>query len=84
MDIKKKLTIPVGNSNEKVTIYVLDIIESEEFNKDFILYLIDVDDEHIYASQLNKKDNMYELNYITDEKELNFVKNKINEYKANV
>ena len=27
---------------------------------------------------------MYELNYITDEKELNFVKNKINEYKANV
>ncbi len=84
MDIKKKLTIPVGDSNEKVTIYVLDIIESEEFNKDFILYLIDVDDEHIYASQLNKKDNMYELNYITDEKELNFVKNKINEYKANV
>ena len=83
MEIKKELTIPIGESNEKVTIYVLDIIKSNEFNKDFILYLIDEDDEHIYASQLDKKDDMYELNYITDENELKFVKTKINEYKAN-
>ena len=83
MEIKKEITIPIGESKEKVTIYVLDIIKSTEFNKDFVLYLIDEDDEHIYASQLDKKEDMYELNYITDENELSFVKNKINEYKEN-
>ena len=84
MEIKKKLTVPIGESSEKVTIYILDIVESKEFNKDFIFYLVDVDDENIYASQLNKKDGVYELNYITDDEELKFVTKKINEYKENM
>ena len=81
MEIKKELKVALGGSNEKITIYILDLIEGKQFNKDFILYLIDLDEENVYASQINKKDGMFELNSITDEEELKFIHDKIQEYK---
>ncbi len=81
MKIKKELTVTL-NSGDEVTIYILDIIESEEFHKDYVLYLINLDEENIYASSVEEKDGKFELNAITEEKEMNFVQSKIEEMKS--
>ena len=67
-------------NGKDVTIDVLDIIESSEFNKEYIVYTIDgLDQSNIFASILNEQETTYSLDTIESEEELNFVNSKIKE-----
>ncbi len=61
--------------NEKdVTIDVLDIVQSEEYNKEYIVYTIDgMPEDQIFISILNETEETYTLDTIEDENEFNFV-----------
>ena len=73
--MNKELTATLGNIKD-VNIRVLDIFEFA--NKNYILYTIDLDDENIYASIINKKkDNSIILNPIKEEKEIKYIEKKI-------
>ena len=56
-----------------VTINVFDIVDSEEFDKTFIIYSLDGDKSVLYASILNEEELTYSLDTIIDEKEVSFV-----------
>lgn len=56
-----------------VTINVFDIVDSEEFDKTFIIYSLDGDKRVLYASILNEEELTYSLDTITNEKEITFV-----------
>ena len=60
-----------------VTISVLDIIDSLEFNKSFMVYNIDGSDA-VYASVLNESSTTYSLDAITEQKEWDFINAQIN------
>ncbi len=79
MDLEDtKLTVSLNGKD--VTIDVLDIIESSEFNKEYIVYTIDgLDQSNIFASILNEQETTYSLDTIESEEELNFVNSKIKE-----
>ena len=71
-----KLVVTAENGQD-VTINVLDIIDSEEFNKTFMIYNIDGNNEAIFASILNEKEDTFSLDTITDSKEIDFVNHEI-------
>jgi hypothetical protein len=56
-----------------VTINVFDIVDSDEFDKTFIIYTLDGDKNVLYASILNEEELTYSLDTIIDEKEVSFV-----------
>ncbi len=60
-----------------ITISVLDIIDSLEFNKSFMVYNIDGSDA-VYASVLNESSATYSLDAITEQKEWDFINAQIN------
>lgn len=71
-----KLTVSL-NENE-VVIDVIDIIESEEYNKEYVFYTIDgVETKEIFASILNEKDDSYSLDTIENEEEFDYVNKMI-------
>lgn len=71
-----KLVVTAENGQD-VTINVLDIIESEEFNKTFMIYNIDGNNEAIFASILNEKEDTFSLDTITEQKEIEFINHEI-------
>ena len=73
-DNKLLVTVEGGRQSE---ISVIDIIESEEFDKEFILYTLENDSETVYASILNEDDNSFSLDTITDPKEIEFINMEI-------
>lgn len=74
-----KLTVTMENGNA-VEIEVIDIIESPEFNKQFIVYTFpSINDENFYASILDETDTTFSLNAIETKEELDFVEKKIEE-----
>ncbi len=78
--VKEELTATLGNIKD-VNIKVLDIFESA--NKNYILYTIDLDNENIYASIINKKkDNTIILNPVKDEEEIKYIEKRINKIKS--
>ena len=60
-----------------VTINVFDIVDSEEFDKTFIIYTLDGDKNVLYASILNENELTYSLDTIIDDNEVNFVNDLI-------
>lgn len=56
-----------------VTINVIDIIDENEFNKEFIIYTVEGDNDTIFASILNEKEDSYSLDTIENDNEMNYV-----------
>ena len=80
--INKELTATLGNIKD-VNILVLDIFESRNKDKNYILYTIDLDDENIYASIINKKkDGSIILNPVTSEEEIKYIEHKVSKLKS--
>lgn len=71
---KLKVTIEDGS---EVTVNVLDIIDSLEFNKTFMIYTVNDNDENIFASILNEKEKTFSLDTITDNKEIEYINSEI-------
>lgn len=71
---KLKVTIEDGS---EVTVNVLDIIDSLEFNKTFIIYTINNEEDTIFSSILNETETTFSLDTITDQKEIDFINNEI-------
>ena len=75
--MNKELTATLGNIKD-VNILVLDIFESVSKDKNYILYTIDLDDENIYASIINKKkDGSIILNPVKNEDEIKYIEKKV-------
>ena len=60
-----------------VNINVLDILDENEFGVEFIIYTLEGDDETIYASILNEKEDSYSLDTIYDENQMQYINNYI-------
>lgn len=73
-DNKLKVTIEDGS---EVTINVLDIVDSLEFDKTFIIYTVNNQEDTIFSSILNEGENDYSLDTISDQKEIDFINNEI-------
>lgn len=73
--IDNKLTVKAANGQD-VTISVLDIIDSIEFNKSFMIYSVDGDDG-VFASILDETDTTFALNAITDKMEWDYINAQI-------
>lgn len=73
-DNKLKVTIEDGS---EVTINVLDIVDSLEFDKTFIIYTVNNQEDTIFSSILNEEENDYSLDTISDQKEIDFINNEI-------
>ena len=68
-----KLTLK-SETGANVTIDILDIIDSYEFNKTFIIYtLVGGDSATVLASILNENDFEYSLDTITSQAEINYI-----------
>ncbi len=73
-DNKLKVTIEDGT---EVVVNVLDIVDSLEFNKTYIIYTVNDEEDTIFSSILNETETTYSLDTITDQKELDFINNEI-------
>jgi len=62
---------------DSAVINVLDIIDSKVYGKTFIIYTFEGEDETIFASILNEKEETYSLDTITDEEEINYINSEI-------
>lgn len=71
---KLKVTIEDGTV---VDINVLDIVDSLEFNKTFIIYTINNEEDTIFSSILNETETTFSLDTINDQKEIDFINNEI-------
>lgn len=60
-----------------ISIRVLDIDDSDEFKKAFIIYTLKDDNNNIFASILNENENSYSLETITDEREIEYIRARI-------
>lgn len=75
-DVDNKLKVTIEDGTE-VTINVLDVLDSLEFNKTFIIYTVNNEEDTIFSSILNETDTSYSLDTITDQKELDYINNEI-------
>lgn len=78
-DNSRKLTVTTDDGNQ-VTINVLDIIDSKEFNKEFIIYLVDGNEETVFASILNESEETFSLDTIESDQEIEYINKKIDDY----
>ena len=74
----------IGENGEKFQAEVIEIFEVEEYpGKEYILYSfgeqVDDENEKVYVSILNEKEDEYVLSYIEDEEELKVVNAAIDE-----
>lgn len=67
-----KLVLKTENGTD-LSISVIDIVDSDEFDKTFIIYTLQENNTNVFASILNEKDLSYTLDTITDSKEIDFV-----------
>lgn len=56
-----------------VTINIFDIIDSEEFDKTFVIYSLEGDQNTLYASILNEEELTYSLDTIEKKEEIDYV-----------
>ena len=76
-EFNTKLTLKAENGSN-VTIDILDIIDSNEFNKTFIIYtLVGGDSATVLASILNETDLEYSLDTITSQEEISYIDEQI-------
>ena len=74
----------IGENGEKFQAEVIEIFEVEEYpGKEYILYSfgeqVDDENEKVYVSILNEKEDEYVLSYIEDEEEQRIVNKAIDE-----
>ena len=67
-----KLTLKTESGSD-ITIKVIDIIDSFEFDKTFIIYTLINNNSAVFASILKEDDLTYSLDTITNENEIKFV-----------
>lgn len=56
-----------------VTINVLDIIDENPYNKEFIIYTLEGDDDTVFASILNEREDSYSLDTIEKDEEIDYI-----------
>lgn len=71
-----KLTVNTGNG--PVEIEVLDVFESPEYQKQYIIYKMPTG-EDLYISILNETDQSYNLDNVTDPVEFEHAMTKLNQ-----
>ncbi len=76
-EFDNKLNVTFSNG-QTVAIDVLDIIDSKAYNKSFIIYTVNEDDENVFASILNEGTSAYSLDTITNQDEIDFINSEIN------
>ena len=77
LDTRLSVRIEDGSN---VIINVLDIIDSYTYDKTFMIYTLDGENQTIFASILNEKDTTYSLDTITNEDELNYINSEITRF----
>ena len=81
MDNKLTITIEDGTT---AVINVLDIIDSYVYDKTFMIYTFDNENQTIFASVLNEGDTSYSLDTITSQDEINYINSEINRVASEV
>ena len=76
-----RLTVSIEDGS-KVTISVLDIIDSYTYDKTFMIYTLEGENHTIFASILNEKDTTYSLDTITNQQELDYINSEITRYSS--
>ena len=71
-----KLTISLEDGT-KAVIEVLDIIDSNIYDKTFIIYKFENDEDNIFASILNEEEKSYSLDTIINQDEINYINSEI-------
>ncbi len=66
-------------SGREIEIKIIDIIDSKEYNKEYVIYTIIGDEENIYASVLIENDNNFELTTIPTQEEYDLINKTIEE-----
>lgn len=67
-----KLTLKTEDGSD-ISISVIDIVDSEEFDKTFIIYTLQDNNSNVFASILKETDLTYSLDTIVDNKEIDYV-----------
>lgn len=67
-----KLTLKTEDGSE-ISISVIDIVDSDEFDKTFIIYTLQDNNTNVFASILKETDLTYSLDTITNNNEIDFV-----------
>lgn len=75
-EFDNKLTVSIEDGTN-VTIKVLDIVESNVYNKTFIIYSLLGDDKTLFASILKEDENNFNLENITSKEEMNYIDSEI-------
>lgn len=71
--------LKVNLNGRDVTIDVIDIINSDEYQKEYVFYSIeDLKNDQVFVSILNEKEDSYSLDTIENEEEFAYV-NKLME-----
>ncbi|NLC47941.1 MAG: hypothetical protein GX758_01090 [Tenericutes bacterium] len=77
-ELSNVLTVSIEDGTQ-VDVNVLDIIESDEFNKTFIIYTVNDNEDSIFASILNETEDSYSLDTIVVQAEIDFINKEIDE-----
>lgn len=64
-----------NGSNVKIRVY--DILDENLFNKKYIIYTLDGDDNTLFASILNESEDSFSLDSITTIDELSYINKEI-------
>lgn len=75
-EFNNKLEVTIEDGT-KINVNVLDIVDSLEFGKSFMIYTVNEQNDTIFASILNESEESYSLDTITDSKEIDFINNEI-------
>lgn len=78
-DLGNKLTVKT-ETGSSVIIDVLDIIDSDEFDKTFMIYTVGGDKDNIFASILNENHASFSLDTIQNPSEIDFINGEIDRY----
>ena len=75
-DFNNKLEVTIEDGTT-VTVNVLDIVDSLEFNKTYVIYTVNEEETTIFASILNEDEDSYTLETITNQREIDFIDKEI-------
>jgi hypothetical protein len=76
--VDNKLIVKREDGND-LSITVLDIFDSEDEQKQFIIYSVEDNEDNIFASILVEDENSYELKTIENEEDAKLVNKRIEE-----
>lgn len=79
----KTLKVTAANGTE-IEINVIDIVKSEEFNKEYVIFSLNEDNDNVYSSILVEDENSFDLQAITNQDEIEFVAEVIKKIEENM